>query len=38
MCVDYVLDSSGITQVDHGDGPLPEAVLSHTCLIPCIKG
>jgi hypothetical protein len=28
MCVDCVLDSSRIAQVDPGDEPLPEVVLS----------
>jgi hypothetical protein len=28
MCIDYVLASARITQVDPGDGPLPEVVLS----------
>jgi hypothetical protein len=29
MCVDYILDSPRIAQVDPGDGPLPDVVLSH---------
>jgi hypothetical protein len=29
MCVDCVLASPGIAQVDPGDGPFPEVVLSH---------
>jgi hypothetical protein len=29
MCVDCVLASPRITQVDPGDKPLPEVVLSH---------
>jgi hypothetical protein len=33
MCVDYVLASPRITQVDPGDEPLPEVVLSHLWLL-----
>jgi hypothetical protein len=32
MCADYVLASTRITQVDPGDKPLPEVVLSQ--LVP----
>jgi hypothetical protein len=31
MCVDCVLASPRITQVDPGNEPLPEVVLSHRC-------
>jgi hypothetical protein len=31
MCVDCVLVSLRIAQVDPGDEPLPEVVLSHSC-------
>jgi hypothetical protein len=31
MCVDYVLASPRIAQVDPDDEPLPEVVLSHCC-------
>jgi hypothetical protein len=37
MCVDYVLASSRIAQVDPGDEPLPEVVLSHGTLLH-VKG
>jgi hypothetical protein len=33
MCVDCVLASPRIAQVDPGDEPLPEVVLSHMVLI-----
>jgi hypothetical protein len=33
MCVDCVLASSRIGQVDPGDEPLPEVVLSHSIFI-----
>jgi hypothetical protein len=31
MCIDCVLASSRIADVDLGDEPLPEVVLSHCC-------
>jgi hypothetical protein len=33
MCVDCVLASPRIAQVDLGDEPLPEVVLSQCCLL-----
>jgi hypothetical protein len=36
MCVDCVLASLRIAQVDPGDKPLPEVVLSHEALRPLV--
>jgi hypothetical protein len=33
MCIDCILASSRIAQVDPGDGPLPEVVLSQAVLV-----
>jgi hypothetical protein len=38
MCVDYVPASPRITQVDPGDEPLPEVVLSHMTPIQILDG
>jgi hypothetical protein len=37
MCVDCVLASLRIAQVDPSDEPLPEVVLSHALSVPSIN-
>jgi hypothetical protein len=37
MCVDCVLASLRTAQVDPGDEPLPEVVLSHVCFVLCFQ-